>query len=506
MATAPIAPHSEDSQEVEDLYRDDTMEEIAAELAPLGTIERDSSQCEWYNVAMADLREYEALQARKAEEAGDEEIEDDETDSEEDVEESEEPEDFFRTSSRDSTGRGCDDDDWVVDQILAKKRKKWINYYQVKWKGWPTFTWETEEDMEEYGWGDWLVQFETDEINRKRQEKRDSCLWMLLRLRSKAKSHRVHLVQAEKDDRYALYNYHREACRLLGKITNDYRSPSPRISRGEPGSFDPDEYWPDYVERIKEAFRPTGWIAVRIQNIVNPSLQSRFTELFNDPQSGVPVMTFHGTSAECVPGIITGGLRVPGRNGVVVRNGSSYGVGIYMSTAATTPCSYIRGPIMIVVVSATLVGTRFLTSTQSINGDWIVVSNEEQVLPCYIVEVQQRLTLVQNNALKDLPYLTDIYRRNDPWPCLPFNMGANRILPLPLPVHTCAPEHFYQLVEPTKQSLALLQATPAQYRSGTKGSGGTRSKARKQNARGVTQRERKGLRNTERNSYKPRKH
>lgn len=42
-------------------------------------------------------------------------------------------------------------------------------------------------------------------------------------------------------------------------------------------------------------------------------------------------LRFHGTATENVGGIVAKGLVVPGKEGVVVKHGSAYGVGIYLA-------------------------------------------------------------------------------------------------------------------------------------------------------------------------------
>jgi hypothetical protein len=52
------------------------------------------------------------------------------------------------------------------------------------------------------------------------------------------------------------------------------------------------------------------------------------------------VLRFHGTHSMCVNGICSAGLRVPGTNGVAIRNGSAMGVGIYSAVHANTSLPY----------------------------------------------------------------------------------------------------------------------------------------------------------------------
>jgi hypothetical protein len=91
-------------------------------------------------------------------------------------------------------------------------------------------------------------------------------------------------------------------------------------------------------------------------------------------------LVFHGTAFENIVPICTGGFAMPGRRGVRVVNGSSYGVGIYSSTDAATSSYYTRGhnEIMLCALTKSSVVER---PTDTIR----VAKHEGLLLPLFLV-------------------------------------------------------------------------------------------------------------------------
>lgn len=92
-------------------------------------------------------------------------------------------------------------------------------------------------------------------------------------------------------------------------------------------------------------------------------------------------LVFHGTTFENIAPICTGGFAMPGRRGVRVVNGSSYGVGIYSSTDAATSSCFTRGhnEIMLCALKKSSVVER---PTDTIR----VAKREGLLLPLFLVQ------------------------------------------------------------------------------------------------------------------------
>jgi len=93
-------------------------------------------------------------------------------------------------------------------------------------------------------------------------------------------------------------------------------------------------------------------------------------------------MVFHGTSSYNYNGIKSKGLVVPGTHGVRVVNGSSYGVGIYLSQCPRYSLSYVRDDSKL-LVCAVLVGDPVKVTN---HGNILVAKDESYVLPCFVAK------------------------------------------------------------------------------------------------------------------------
>jgi len=63
------------------------------------------------------------------------------------------------TSQQTSKSQSYDDDEWVIDTIVQRKRQHGEVYYRVLWKSYG-YTWESEEWLEDNDYGDWVDAYE----------------------------------------------------------------------------------------------------------------------------------------------------------------------------------------------------------------------------------------------------------------------------------------------------------------------------------------------------------
>eukprot|EP01006_Ploeotia_vitrea_P063107 TRINITY_DN84952_c0_g1_i1.p1 TRINITY_DN84952_c0_g1~~TRINITY_DN84952_c0_g1_i1.p1 ORF type:complete len:502 (-),score=42.17 TRINITY_DN84952_c0_g1_i1:38-1543(-) len=349
VTTETASTEWEDGEE-EMFYRDETMNSII--LATGGQLkEVNVEQEEWFQQA---LRDQEAF-LNVEQEAG----EDDEINPLEVAKElSELEEEPFR---REESGV---DEEWILLQVVSRKRHKGVTYYLCQWKGYLSQpTWETEEDLADEGWAPLIEQF----------------------LKDRQTSNSSHQLTAEERERQsardsALLAHGRQAYHPFNGQVG-----APRAPPCPPGEFNPEVFWPDFMTRITGEMNKTYNGVVYVQNIVNPMIRRTFTKHWLTGGVGVPVMVFHGSSERNIPGIIQHGLVIPGsRPGVRVENGSAHGLGIYTSRTPATPTGYCNGGNYM-FCCAVLVGGKFCTTTVT-PGEWIVMMNPEQVLPCFLIQ------------------------------------------------------------------------------------------------------------------------
>jgi len=112
---------------------------------------------------------------------------------------------------------------------------------------------------------------------------------------------------------------------------------------------------------------------------------------------------FHGTSTRNMPSIIRTGLKVPGaESGIAVKNGSAYGVGIYLSPSPEFSLSYSDDMKTLLVCSVLLghclkLGEKRSSkdnsrydSVISPNGFEMIFFSAAQVLPCFIIKLSEK--------------------------------------------------------------------------------------------------------------------
>eukprot|EP01061_Rhynchopus_euleeides_P034156 TRINITY_DN57888_c0_g1_i1.p1 TRINITY_DN57888_c0_g1~~TRINITY_DN57888_c0_g1_i1.p1 ORF type:complete len:461 (+),score=81.80 TRINITY_DN57888_c0_g1_i1:68-1384(+) len=151
-------------------------------------------------------------------------------------------------------------------------------------------------------------------------------------------------------------------------------------------TFNPAQYWQNFMSRIQHAFSAAGLTAKNIYNVCNERRALAFSKRMASLSSSVPVLLFHGTRTQYVRNIIDEGLRVPntGPSPVPVRNGSRFGVGIYTATDPSVSRYYSDG---LMFVCAGLVGSSFSTPEKAhdVGGGVCVFEDASLVLPCFLV-------------------------------------------------------------------------------------------------------------------------
>lgn len=101
--------------------------------------------------------------------------------------------------------------------------------------------------------------------------------------------------------------------------------------------------------------------------------------------STAEIWVFHGTNSAAVRQIIQNGFKVGGTDPTVpVRNGASYGKGVYTAVSPGTPMGYgveSRSIILARGIPGDM-NTHHRPHTQP---DWYIFRSAAQLLPCYIV-------------------------------------------------------------------------------------------------------------------------
>ena len=168
--------------------------------------------------------------------------------------------------------------------------------------------------------------------------------------------------------------------------------------------FDPEKHFENYEKEIKHKFSKKIY---KIENIVHPELQLRFSQYINQEENPLIFMTFHGTSEQNVSSIKEHGLLVPGKgNDIRPVNGSEYGLGIYTSFSGTSSIEYCYGGNKM-FVCAVCVRDKIVISE---DGNVLVVFDERSVLPCWLITFENRVENVQepvnmnynNNLLRQI--------------------------------------------------------------------------------------------------------
>ncbi|KAG2374980.1 hypothetical protein C9374_010354 [Naegleria lovaniensis] len=159
-----------------------------------------------------------------------------------------------------------------------------------------------------------------------------------------------------------------------------------------PDFIEPIQFWPQYQQMIKKRFH--NYHVKNIESIVNPYLLDRFKNAIQKEQERLKrkvssriVLCFHGTHSSNIPSIIEKGLLVPGKNNhLQVVNGSSWGVGIYLSVMdPSISVSYCVGGNQLFACAVLLTDT---VNTKN-HGSFLVIMEEAYVLPCFLVTFER---------------------------------------------------------------------------------------------------------------------
>jgi len=267
-------------------------------------------------------------------------------------------------------------EDWVIEQILSTKYHEGEAYYQVKWHGYLTPTWESEETTVHEGLVRQLLEFKQMEVaRRKAQAER--------RLEASRKAWEAKQQQSKEAKATREDSAKSKAVQwLLAQArVEDRRLTSMAL-------FDPRVFWPNWYSLIGERFREAGCCVLHVENICHRQRAHEFDSRLqaSDAERAEPMMVFHGTSAFNIQGIIEDGLQVPGTfAGVKVANGSAYGVGIY--TAASPQLGYARdfnyheGEVSQMFCCA---GISHGAQTKQVSG-FTIFFEASLVLPCFLV-------------------------------------------------------------------------------------------------------------------------
>ena len=98
-----------------------------------------------------------------------------------------------------------------------------------------------------------------------------------------------------------------------------------------------------------------------------------------------PFWVFHGTDTANIGQIMREGLKVGGKDGVPITNGSAYGPGVYTAAGPGVPLRY--GQSKSVILALGLGGQSGTDSTRP-RGDWVIFSSGAQLLPKYVLHMR----------------------------------------------------------------------------------------------------------------------
>eukprot|EP01060_Flectonema_neradi_P032121 TRINITY_DN5047_c0_g1_i1.p1 TRINITY_DN5047_c0_g1~~TRINITY_DN5047_c0_g1_i1.p1 ORF type:complete len:460 (+),score=94.97 TRINITY_DN5047_c0_g1_i1:50-1429(+) len=345
---------AEDREQVQSMVFEE-MNEVSQTIGDLETCK--STDFGWYAEAEADMERYlnEQKEAMKAEEE-EEEVEEVE---EEEVEESEGPEttqDLLENNRTNSYGDNWEDDpltDWVPKKITSRSRSKGVTYYRVEWQRHGDPTWETEEDLEEEGHGNYILEYKKEQAAKRKLPQKLATPGKTVRVKKQRKP----------------------------KMRKDVEGP--------PDMFSPTTYWPDFKDRIEKAFEKCSLVATDIYNICTEQKGKAFNRTWKESgTTSVPVLLFHGTKTTSIENIVRVGFKIPTpSSGIKVVNGSAYGVGIYSARTPSTSTYYTNNEYMF--VCAGLVSGNFQSQIKS-PGDMVVFFNEALIMPCFLVKWARR--------------------------------------------------------------------------------------------------------------------
>jgi hypothetical protein len=241
-------------------------------------------------------------------------------------------------------------------EILARRGRGEAAVYLVKWHGVDQPTWEAGEDLENDGWEDWVLKF-----NSQPKKRQPSALELV------EKGIRRSIARIESHC-FAELNYRLSA---FGRPHVTLHSVYPRGN----AYFNPDVYWPTHKERIAKALYQAGMKATHIQYIVKPSLARQWHQLWLRG-CDLPLMVVHRPSVNEVPRVLEKGLEHPC---IDKRRLPLYVEILRDSLSEGMDSGYV-------LVCASLVGNSYKVNTKISN--FVVVDDAKRVLPCYLVKVE----------------------------------------------------------------------------------------------------------------------
>jgi hypothetical protein len=136
------------------------------------------------------------------------------------------------------------------------------------------------------------------------------------------------------------------------------------------------QHWANMVYKHDAPTKPSGWSDAQIRRAAKRGHKLKGTGPDDDNSMPAIAFTYHGTHSAAVLNIDNEGLKVPGTDGVSVRNGSSYGVCIYSAREVYTAWSYARASGQ-VYACAVLVNVPEV----KVSGGFVVASDARYVLP-----------------------------------------------------------------------------------------------------------------------------
>eukprot|EP00760_Papus_ankaliazontas_P039397 PhM_4_TR9554/c0_g1_i1/m.15430 len=235
---------------------------------------------------------------------------------------------------------------YQVSRITNRKKRHGVVFYYVEWKFYPYPTWESSDVLREEGQGLIVNAFESE--------------WQ--RTHKDTPSQKLMPKKPSKTEAMMRMSYHGEVP-LPGPLC-----------------------WTRWVARtVEKVNTSTRYYVSKIECIVKRHLLDRYFAAYSEAAD--VRLAYHGTRGENISCIIENGLHVPGTNGVVVQNGSAYGVGIYLAESPNISLSYTRGCGRL-IVCAVILGDKHKTTTLK-SDSIIVVNNPAQVLPIYLVHINQ---------------------------------------------------------------------------------------------------------------------
>ena len=155
----------------------------------------------------------------------------------------------------------------------------------------------------------------------------------------------------------------------------------------------------EYNAAIGHYLRLSGHTAEKVGQVdlyKSPATERQFLqkkeEFATRGVSTLELWCYHGTKENNIQDIMTFGFKVGGC-GVAIANGAAYGRGVYAATGPKTPENY-AGTSNKVILSRAIVGNLGQSECDSCDAwkpkaDWIVFRHPAQLLPVYVVHINQ---------------------------------------------------------------------------------------------------------------------